>query len=462
MSLRYLLILACLFYLLVILFAYYSLVYHSESSLLIIANVESGINRLPSKVLPPRVKSIEKFPQHFPKKPQTSPLVVPMGKFIIVSSDVYVYSTHLDIRNPQQAYLRIMFLKSPSSSPTFWCHYPALSRPSVSKELSQPMTNLKEERFKFYEHCENHGMPYGGFMGVCRVPSIVTSTLHHFALTNSEAYPSPIENINPPLDSMHLPVQPMLSTKPPYKFGLCVPALFGDVNAQHLFEFISVVHKLGVQHITIYFSSAPADAKQVLQHFENQGILQTVPWNLPVSDSQTWNHAQVLSINDCAYRAMSLYEYVLFHDIDEYVVPRESIGTLERLADKYCTAKPNLCGICFLNAFFIPHWLPGQFRISTSLSRTSHLSTVRTKCLVQSKRIHEMGIHHISKPYQEYYFNEKINEADAILHHYRACENLWGMNCNGETRDETLLSHFQEANVEKQWLQFKTLRKQVQ
>jgi hypothetical protein len=101
-----------------------------------------------------------------------------------------------------------------------------------------------------------------------------------------------------------------------------------------LVQFISYYVAVGVNNFNFYdFSISPQVRKYlalISSHFrENKKppidfrvIVQK--WNLPTGNvSELWDYGSLAALNDCLYRNMNTSGYVLFLDLDEFIVPQK-------------------------------------------------------------------------------------------------------------------------------------------
>ena len=141
--------------------------------------------------------------------------------------------------------------------------------------------------------------------------------------------------------------------------------------------------------------------------------------------------------------------YVVFSDLDEFLVPRgDQLNDWTDLAR--ALERPMSAGFQFLSAFFDPgrvaRQVPAQARddlagdllTMRATQRSQHFSSIRTKCMVQPYLIFEAGIHHVSKPIWAQLAVDRVDTAVAVLHHYRKCLGMYGMNCVGVVDDSTM------------------------
>ena len=76
--------------------------------------------------------------------------------------------------------------------------------------------------------------------------------------------------------------------------------------------------------------------RKVLHHYQSLGVLTVHPWKFPLPNSkfryiQHWGWSQHVSryygqnllLHDCLYRSRDLFNFTLFSDLDETIVPAE-------------------------------------------------------------------------------------------------------------------------------------------
>ncbi|CAG5124068.1 unnamed protein product [Candidula unifasciata] len=105
------------------------------------------------------------------------------------------------------------------------------------------------------------------------------------------------------------------------KIVSCVPPLQGSIGVVQLVEFIELTLLLGSQHIVFYTFQISDEIKKILFMYERRGLVTMLPWALPDPDS-VWAKGRDMALNDCLYRTMHIYDYALFLDLDEFLVPR--------------------------------------------------------------------------------------------------------------------------------------------
>lgn len=118
--------------------------------------------------------------------------------------------------------------------------------------------------------------------------------------------------------------------KPPTKklFAVCTKPLdFQDDQSTQVIEWIEILSILGAEKIFIYVTNLHPNLMRNLQYFEKQGKVKvekmTEPKGLPNRNEslQQWLQNDLISLNDCLYKHMYEYDFLIPLDIDEIIVP---------------------------------------------------------------------------------------------------------------------------------------------
>jgi len=229
---------------------------------------------------------------------------------------------------------------------------------------------------------------------------------------------------------------------------------------------VQLTFLLGADHIVVYDWNTSPKTQAVVQHYaarcrggQRRCGVDVVPWRLPQpAIDRIWYNGQSLAIQDCLYRQMASSRYVVFSDVDEFLVPHGNLMTnWSQLAE--ILDRPSSCAFQFVSAFFDPaagkqppphvkddlsRRPPTGPELMTmrSTRRSKHFSNVRTKCMVQPYEIFEAGIHHISKPIWASLTVDRVETNVAFVHHYRDCVSMYGMNCAGTVDDPAVQRYF--------------------
>ena len=390
---------------------------------------------------------------------------------------ITVFSVYKDNRTSLDGpVIRVLALKKIKNDEILFCHFFAGEDVWLKVESNA------------YELCENHGRMFGGWMFSCDIPKQiysdhVFSRFTHIVLSSSAKLEKSVKiRITSVTSYRHKETQAVLprymshdvthdapsvgdsksqhsSTNRYFpSFGVCVPPIFGDVSLSLLIQFIELSKLMGAFHFTFYEYSVPSSVQKLLQFYQDQGEVTIVNWRLPIeiSESEIWYHGQLLAIQDCLYRNMAKFDYLVFLDLDEFVVPVHNY-TWAEMVEEIVRSSPKkfnkMAGFSFKSAFFDPKQIPDpshQLTFLQLLNRNRILSTKRSKVIVRPQRIFELGIHHVSKAMEPNLSVIDVNPGIGKIHHYRPCIINYDpeMKCYAEVVDDNILKYADEL-VEK-------------
>ena len=350
------------------------------------------------------------------------------SSFTEILPNLFVYSVFWDSRKNDfdnvnsRVFLRIMAMMSDSlgrDKPKLYCIF---DNPFVNSN------GTYSSSVTYYKMIEAHGLPDAAFILSCPVPEEL------YDQQNKDSAICSVRISYSKTDGTYFTIVNTSSASVKHNFSMCVPPLYGPINKVRLVEFLEMSFILGANHVTFYDFNITQDTLTLLEYYENLALVTIIPWNLP-SKLESWYHGQMLSIQDCLYRNMGKTKYLLMSDIDEFLIPYQHKSWHDMVMNLSSTA-PNLCGFKFNSAFFDPYYQvqsndSQSAKLVTFVSRTRTVQTCpfRAKYLVQPELIFEAGIHHISKPVFGHLQTANVDLPLALLHHYRACQNLFQMKC---------------------------------
>lgn len=246
-------------------------------------------------------------------------------------------------------------------------------------------------------------------------------------------------------------------------FSVCVPPLFGKLNVLQFVEFLELNRLLGARHFTFYKFRVSREISRVLTFYEEAGLARSLPWNLP-APNDVWHKGQSLAVGDCLFRNMHVFDYVAFHDLDEFMVPRkvsswrDLLDTVHAQSENVDTiaAAYELLPVVFYSPQTAGRSAGGTLGASLLQSEASKFLTLRstlrgsvssvnlTKLLVRPDRVLELDVHHVVKPISELYVSYKVDPHTASVHHYRqltcsqASEHSAAPRCDELSEDRTV------------------------
>lgn len=222
--------------------------------------------------------------------------------------------------------------------------------------------------------------------------------------------------------------------------GVCVkPFHFYYNKSLELLEFIELNRLVGVSQFTLYNDTLGKEVDCLLQQYIREGVVEVLQWKLDM-DSQKEIRTEGLfaALNDCLYRNMNSFKYLMLIDFDEFIVPHEKKTLIDMI--KHINSQPLIqagktvnplltSSYSFQNSFFYLQW-PDDTTVSLSpplrtLQKTRrrkkfHPQKQRSKYICIPYFVKEAGNHFI----WEFYHGRTTNVPTHIgfLHHYRVCE----------------------------------------
>jgi hypothetical protein len=244
------------------------------------------------------------------------------------------------------------------------------------------------------------------------------------------------------------------------------PLNFYYDKPNELAEMIELNRLLGAQLITFYNHTTGPAVNKVLQHYSKQGWVEVIPWRLPVIvdvwppdpliQPEIHYFAQLLALNDCLYRHMFSSRYVVFTDLDEFAIPRNTMTWTDMLAREFPCPKER-GAFLFPNCFFRRDWrddehatdavkrlqLVTQLKVNREDNVWPHFS--RSKYMLQPRMIVQIGVHFVFEFLDRNVEGHcEVPHSTAMLHHYRLWEDEEGFEAP-QVRDTT--AHKYQASL---------------
>ena len=371
--------------------------------------------------------------------------------FTSVVPDLYVYSVFWDARyndfdnTDAGVRLRIMTVIRTSlarSKPPIYC---------IFRNATHDWVPIKAT---FYEMCENHGRPYGGFILSCEVPQHIYGANKNISICSVRLTSNDLPSTGTAVHTFK--VINTVAREKRHDFAICVAPLYGQLSHNQLIEFIELSSILGSSHVTFYDFNISPDTLSLLEYYASIERVTIVPWRLSdYLDRSIWYHGQLVSILDCLYRNMALTKYLAFNDIDEYMMPYEHVDWNAMMTS---LDSDNNCGYQFNSVFVDPNKQAAVYDgpmthkhllTLTNTQRTVSRSKIRTKCMLKPQLVFEAGIHHISKPIVAHLQTVRMDMPQALLHHHRVCQPNFGMNCQDFIDDRVVPSRYADVLIER-------------
>ncbi|UYV79705.1 hypothetical protein LAZ67_18000360 [Cordylochernes scorpioides] len=270
---------------------------------------------------------------------------------------------------------------------------------------------------------ENWNLRYSAYFLLCPFPSDIWQAPEYVSVIK----PGDRSTSNKIL--IHKPRKSFFSG--PKGIAVCVKPLHYNYNkVVNMAEFIELNRILGVNHFFFYNHTIGPQVSCILRWYMDQGLVTLLPWHLNIaSQREIRTEGLFAALNDCLYRTMYRYQFVLMIDLDEYIIPHRN-DSLPIMLDQLLRKNPSRTGaFSFQNSFFYLQWPDDSASLPyplVTLAKTRrkakfHAHKQRSKCIVLPERVVEMGNHFV----WEFAAGKAMaNVAPDLgfLHHYRVCE----------------------------------------
>ena len=230
--------------------------------------------------------------------------------------NIYVYSAYYDIRDKPNRTIRVSGF-SPAAPIPFYCQLyykdgAVFSARGMAFDFSTEQEKGRNRRSKF---------PFKSHWYICDEPRDKAPVA--VSLTPDPCF-NKITNL------VTVQVRKMTrENKIQPKVLVCVKTLYDLKSPYRLIEFLEYQRMFGASNVAIYDYDKPSESvKDVISYYTKQGFLKTIPWKLPLKTSKhsgrgvkIRTYGQRTQINDCIYRFMLMYKYIVIIDMDEFLVP---------------------------------------------------------------------------------------------------------------------------------------------
>ena len=218
-----------------------------------------------------------------------------------------------------------------------------------------------------------------------------------------------------------------------HEFGVCVPVTYWHVSPFRIIEWMELNKLYGVTQVNIYNSSLFNPGLSVFLKYRDQGDLIMQQGSPPVDASGLWaiKLAVLAGLNDCMYRNMYQYRYLIAIDLDEVIIPRSAKNYTEMIAQIHrdTHAQGSWPAYMFHNAYFWTDFQPKRPKphfstILRYLTRTkvSPLNYA-AKSIIDPRTCVVLTNHFCSQRVSTvgHYWTVGVNQSIATCQHYKKC-----------------------------------------
>ncbi|KAG1664667.1 Vacuolar protein sorting-associated protein 4B [Nymphon striatum] len=305
-------------------------------------------------------------------------------------------------------------------------------------ELKEPLRVTSTFKIMY----EDHEKPEVSAFLFCTPPDVVT---------NRGQVPYAVTIVNPideNRDAVGLP-NPVSVLKVPNtnettgiknKMAACVKPMYGPYdNTLEIAEYIAYYHMQGVTHFAVYVSGISPRLRKFMESVSDnlELTIDLLPWNVWMYWDQMHDNVGMASFNDCLYRYMGKFEYIVVTDWDEFITPKYHMN-LPTFLKSLEARKPesNFNSFVFLNRFYCAENRTESEPIINNrpigLKSLMHTIAVedflwpygtRSKYIMKPHLVEETGYHFtwVTKKGSR---SLVVPTEDAYVHHFRKCASL--------------------------------------
>ncbi|KAI8127411.1 hypothetical protein FF38_03838 [Lucilia cuprina] len=294
------------------------------------------------------------------------------------------------------------------------------------------LSEVKAEEVKALR--EHHDQKYAAFTIVC--------PLYKQHVANSKVYlpqavaiqykSNSLSHLSPTFISISYPRdmdQLFAQSKP--AISVCVGPLQSNYSdVLRIVEFVELYRIMGATHFYFYNLDCTPDVQRVLTYYRDKGLADILDWNLRDHIDDLHYSGIVAQYNDCVYRAnvVDNYRYAAIVDFDEILMPLKHNSLFHFLlqCDEGLTS-----AFIFRNVFFFKRDSDDRFSVpEKTINRGLYTQTkvrrnleilpayTRSKCIVNTRAIVEMGNHKVWRAAPGYADNV-LHPTVGLLFHYR-------------------------------------------
>ncbi|GFO02713.1 upf0392 protein f13g3.3 [Plakobranchus ocellatus] len=234
------------------------------------------------------------------------------------------------------------------------------------------------------------------------------------------------------------------------EYTVCVtPFNFRYSRVYELIEMVEFNKILGADKIVFYNFSTGPNVDQVLQMYIRSGDVDVLPWPLPMHvdswpssnrPSEVWYFGQLAALNDCLVRHRYRARYIVFTDLDEFIVPLQDSNWTQLVSrlrsppsdSTNSLEKKDYDIFIFRCVFFRKEWhqpAPGFETLASKIQSAvlgytrrekKVLPTgVRSKLILNPRSVQEVGVHQVWQSSAE---QLSVPSDIGLVYHYRSWE----------------------------------------
>ena len=334
-------------------------------------------------------------------------------------TDMYVYSAYLDLRGrASQHWSLVVFGFSTIPVRKFYCQVILLSGEVVV--VKGESKDIYVNQNKLYPQYRN--IPH---RFICQVP-------YNLAPSFVSLVKFPCEKPGNILQLNHIG-EKRIEKSP--KFAVCHKTLHDVTSASAVVEWLEMQRILGASKVIFYDTyNVSKQIQRVLDYYVTKKFVWIQTWKLPWKSTRypkegtdVYEFGQQLANNDCVFRFMMKYDYLIFTEIDEYIIPHtrkiKSYAGLVRHA-RAANKQKRISNIKIQHGHFCvdSNYLssPDRHFMVLKSTKRNRIMKLLSKSIVFSRSVTMMDVHHPVEVLPDFLSNVTLSSDVALMHHLRS------------------------------------------
>ncbi|GFO14480.1 UDP-galactose:beta-d-galactoside beta-1,4-galactosyltransferase [Plakobranchus ocellatus] len=217
------------------------------------------------------------------------------------------------------------------------------------------------------------------------------------------------------------------------EFTVCIPTMYRFGNAGMLVEKLEMSRLLGAGRVVLYKTSVKPNVEAVLKMYMREFAagretleVVTHSWKQPPITLHYWG--QIAAIDDCLYRYKWNSRFMVFTDLDEFIIPLHHATWSELIADREKLSPGNAAFMIRSSVMTKDHSSPAKGFEAEALHYYSEVLRLterddyiwppiqKSKVIINPAKIESIGVHHV---YEGYGLTDIVPPDQAMLFHYR-------------------------------------------
>ena len=215
-----------------------------------------------------------------------------------------------------------------------------------------------------------------------------------------------------------------------HDFGVCVAVAYGSINGTRIKEWVEFHRLLGVGEFNIYHGKLDRMTLDVFTAYSKQHVVALRQIAPPIDNWCTWCQklATIAVLNDCMYRNMHRYKYMVVVDFDEIIVPHSDVNYSEMLQRiTRASQSTSVDQFAFRNAYFFLDFPADETQPRELVTLRYHTRAavsqpgVAVKSILNPRGCVSMQNHYCAKRMPRDATVLMVDPDVALNHHYKRC-----------------------------------------